>query len=267
MIEGILIWFNALLNYILLTVLPAALIFAVGVLLIRIGMKLATSILEKSKMETVASNLILKVLKVALYALLALIVASKLGIDVTGIVALASVLTLAISLSVQDLLTNLVSGFTLLYTKPFGAGDYVEIAGKEGTVLEIGLTYTKLATPDNKLIFIPNGAVTSAQIVNYTKTGTRRVDFSITASYDAPIPTVLAALKEAAQVPGILAEHDVFVAVDNFGDHSIAYVLRVWSKTDDYWTVKFAINENIKKVFDAKGVEMTYPHLNIHMSK
>jgi small conductance mechanosensitive channel len=267
MIEGILIWFNALLNYILLTVLPAALIFAVGVLLIRIGMKLVTSILEKSKMEAVAANLILKVLKVALYALLALIVASKMGIDVTGIVALASVLTLAVSLSVQDLLTNLVSGFTLLYTKPFGAGDYVEIAGKEGTVQEIGLTYTKLATPDNKLIFIPNGSVTSAQIVNYTKTGTRRVDFSVTASYDAPIPTVLAALKEAAQVPGVMEDQEIFVAVDTYGDHSIAYVLRVWSKTDDYWTVKFAINENIKKVFDAKGVEMTYPHLNIHMSK
>ena len=267
MFDTILVWFNALLNFTLLTVLPAAVIFAVGVLLIRFGMKLATALLEKSKMEPAATNLILKVLKVALYALLALIVASKLGIDVTGIVALASVLTLAVSLSVQDLLTNLISGFTLLYTKPFGSGDYVEIAGKDGTVMEIGLTYTKLATPDNKLVFIPNGSVTSAQIVNYTDTGKRRVDFAVTASYDAPIPTVLAALKEAAQVPGVLADHEVFAAVDTYGDHSIAYVLRVWSATDDYWTVKFAINENIKKVFDAKGVEMTYPHLNIHMSK
>ena len=267
MIDTITIWINGILNFVLISVLPAAVIFVVGALLIRVAMKLVTAILEKSKMESVAVNLITKVVKTVLYVLLVLIVASRMGIDVTGIVALASVLTLAVSLSVQDLLTNLVSGFTLLYTKPFGSGDYVEIAGKDGTVMEIGLTYTKLATPDNKLVFIPNGSVTSAQIVNYTDTGTRRVDFAITASYDAPIPTVLAALKEAAQVPGVLADHDVFVAVDNYGDHSIAYVLRVWSSTDDYWTVKFAINENIKKVFDAKGVEMTYPHLNIHMSK
>ena len=260
-------WLYTMNAYLVHTVLPAAVIFAVGMLLIRMGMQLVTKILEKSRMDPIAYNLILKVLKVAAYVLLSLIVASKLGIDVSGIVALGSVLTLAVSLSVQDLLTNLISGFTLLYTQPFDKGDYVEIAGQAGTVQEIGLTYTKLTTPDNKLISIPNGAVTSAQIVNYTTTGKRRVDFKITASYDAPAEKVLAALKEAAAVPTILAEHEPFVAVNNYGDHAVEYVLQVWSATDDYWTTFFAINQNIKTVFDAKGIEMTYPHVNVHFDK
>lgn len=260
-------WFLSFGYYLLHVVLPAAVIFAIGVLAIRLGLKLVKKILDNSKLEPIAVNLIMKVLQVVAYILLGLIVASKLGIDVSGIVALASVLTLAVSLSVQDLLTNLISGFTLLYTKPFTAGDYVEIAGQGGTVQEVGLTYTKLATPDNKVISIPNGAVTSAQIVNYTVTGKRRVDFSITASYDAPAEKVLEALAEAAKVPTVLEGEEVFVAVMNYGDSSIEYVLRVWSTTDDYWTTFFQINQNIKTVFDAKGIEMTYPHLNIHMSK
>ena len=260
-------WIYSLGYYLLHVVLPAAVIFAVGVLAIRMGLKLVTKILEKSKLEPIAYKLILKVLQVVAYILLGLIVASKLGIDVSGIVALASVLTLAVSLSVQDLLTNLISGFTLLYTKPFGAGDFVEIAGQSGTVLEIGLTYTKLNTPDNKIVSIPNGAVTSAQIVNYTVTGTRRVEISVTASYDSPADQVIAALKEAAKVPTALEDPAPFAAVKNYGESTVEYVLHVWSTADDYWTTLFTVNQNIKTVFDAKGVEMSYPHLNIHMSK
>ena len=260
-------WLYSVGYYLLHVVLPAVLLFAVGVLAIRVGKKLVAKILERSKLESIAVNLIMKVLQVAAYVLLGLMVASKLGIDVSGIVALASVLTLAVSLSVQDLLTNLISGFTLLYTKPFTAGHYVEIAGQSGTVQEVGLTYTKLATPDNKIVSIPNGAVTSAQIVNYTVTGTRRVDFAVTASYDAPVEKVIEALKEAAKVPTVLDTQAPFAAVKNYGDHSIEYVLQVWSTTDDYWTTTFAVNKNIKAVFDAQGIEMTYPHLNIHMSK
>ena len=267
MFDMIALWLSAAGTFIVASLLPAAVIFVVGVLLIRMVLKLATAILTKSKLDPVAHGLILKAVQVVLYILLGLIVASKMGIDVSGIVALASVLTLAVSLSVQDLLTNLISGFTLLYTKPFVAEDFVEIAGQSGTVKEIGLTYTKLQTPDNKLVSIPNGAVTSAQIVNYTVTGTRRVDFAVTASYDAPVDTVLEALREAAKVPTAMDTPVPFAAVKNYGESSIEYVLQVWSTAADYWTTTFDVNRNIKAVFDAKGVEMTYPHLNIHFDR
>jgi small conductance mechanosensitive channel len=196
-----------------------------------------------------------------------LIAASSLGIDVSGIIALASVLTLAISLSVQNALSNVIGGFTLLYTKPFKSGDYVEIASESGTVDEIGMSYTKLITPDNKVIYIPNSAVVAADIVNFTVSGTRRVDLTISASYDAPTDQVIAALYDAAKVPGVMTDPAPFAAVNKYGDSAIEYVLRVWTKTDDYWDVNFAINEKVRASFSQSNIEMTYPHLNVHIQK
>ena len=260
-------WIKGLSGYALDTLLPTLLVFVAGVLVIRIITKLVNRLLEKSKLEKAAHSLIRTAIRTVLYILLVLIVASGLGIDVTGVIALASVLTLAISLSVQNALTNVISGFTLLYTKPFSSGDYVEVAGQSGSVDEIGLTYTKLATPDNKYVFIPNGAVTSAQIVNYTVLGKRRVDVAVAAAYTCPVADVLEALKKAGRVDTILPEEGVTAVIDHYGDHAIHYSLRVWSTANDYWTTLFAINENIKRVFDARGITMTYPHLNVHLDK
>ena len=260
-------WLAAATTFALSNLLPVALILVAGLLIIRIVMSVLNKVLKKSKLEKAAHSLIKTASRAVMYILLALMLASKLGIDVTGVVALASVLTLAVSLSVQNALTNVISGFTLLYTKPFSSGDYVEVAGQAGSVAEIGLTYTKLATPDNKYIYIPNGAVTAAEIVNYTVLGTRRVDVEVSASYDCPIENVLEALKEAGEVPTILKEQGVFAAVLSYGESSVKYAVRVWSTADDYWTTLFAINEKITKVFEAKGIKMTYPHLHVHLDK
>jgi small conductance mechanosensitive channel len=248
-------------------ILPGLLILVVGILAIRIVLRIVKAALNKSKLEKAAHKLICSVIKVALLLMLGLVVASKLGIDITGVVALASVLTLAISLSVQNALTNLIGGFTLLNTKPFSSGDYVEIAGQSGTVQEIGLTYTKLTTPDNKTISIPNSSVVAAEIVNYTVAGTRRVDVAVSASYDAPVDKVLEALLEAGTVDGILPDKEPFSAVTSYGDHAINYTLRVWCNTADYWNTLCTVNKKVKDVFDAKGIEMTYPHLNVHLDK
>ena len=260
-------WFSLAATFLGASILPAVILLALGIVAIRLAMGITEKLLQKLNLEKAACGLIKTVLRVVLWGLLALMVADKLGIDVTGVVALASVLTLAISLSVQNALTNLISGFTLLYTKPFVSGDYVEIAGQSGTVQAIGLTYTKLSTPDNKMISIPNGSVTSAQIVNYTVTGTRRVDIAVSASYDAPVQLVLEALRQAAAVPTALEDPAPFVALDSYGDSAMNYVVRVWSTSADYWDTYFVITENIKKCFDEKGIEMTYPHLNVHVSQ
>ena len=249
------------------TVLKTVIIAVVGILIIRIIMKIVNKALEKSKLEKAAYSLIKTLAKTVLWLLLALMLAASLGIDVTGIVALASVATLAVSLALQNLLANVIGGFTLLYTHPFGSGDYVEIAGQSGTVVEVGIAYTKLTTPDNKVVSIPNSAVVAAQIVNYTVSGSRRVDVAISAAYSAPVPAVEAALKEAAAVAGVLEDPAPFISVTGYGDSAINYVIRVWTKTEDYWDVHFAITHRIKEIFDAKGIEMTYPHLNVHLEK
>ena len=258
-------WLISLGNTASLRLLAFALILIVGVIVIQIILAIVGKTLHKTKMEKAAHTLIRSVIRVLLYLLLGLAAASSLGIDVTGIVALASVFTLALSLSLQNSLTNLIGGFTLLSTKPFKSGDYVEIASQSGTVTEIGMFYTVLTTPDNKIIHIPNNAVVSADITNYTTTGTRRLSIDVKASYDAPTEHVLEALREAANVPGILEDPAPFVALTGYGNHAVSYTVRVWTKTEDYWTVHYAIHARIRECFAAHGVAMTHPHLNVHV--
>jgi small conductance mechanosensitive channel len=247
----------------------ALIILAAGVLAIRIVGKILVKALEKSKLEKAAHVLIISLAKTALYILLGLTVVSTLGIDVTSIVALASVLTLALSLALQNMVSNIIGGFTILYTQPFHSGDYVEIAGQAGTVNEVGISYTKLITPDNKLISIPNSAVVAAEIVNYTTLGLRRVSIDISASYDAPAQLVIDTLVSTAAADSrVLAEPEKpYAVLMSYGDSAINYSLRYWVKGDDYWNSQFEINKNIKIAFDKAGIEMTYPHLNVHLDK
>lgn len=243
------------------------LILVIGVLVTRVIMRLITAALEKSHLEKAAYSLILSLARAAMYILLFLIAASQMGIDVSSIVALASVLTLALSLALQNMVSNLIGGFVILYTHPFHSGDYVEIAGQGGTVKEISMTYTVLATPDNRIISIPNSAVAAAQVVNYSSADSRRVELTVTASYDAPTQKVLDALVLAGTVDNALLNPAPSAVIVSYDDSAIRYSLRIWVKPGDYWDVYFQVNQRIKDVFDQQGIEMTYPHLNVHLDK
>ena len=248
-------------------VCAAVILLAVGVLAIRIVMKVLQKTLEKSKLEKAAYSLITSLARAAMYILLALIVASTLGIDVTSIVALASVLTLALSLALQNMVSNIIGGFTILYTHPFHSGDYVEIAGQGGTVQEINMTYTVLATPDNKVISIPNSAVVAAQIVNYSAAETRRVEVVASAAFDVPTQKVIDAMVLAGTVDNVLLEPAPVAVITAYGDSAIQYSLRLWVKNADYWDVYFQVNQRVKTIFDEQGIRMTYPHINVHLDK
>ena len=243
------------------------LILVIGVLVIRVIMRLITAALEKSHLEKAAHSLIFSLARAAMYILLFLIAASQMGIDVSSIVALASVLTLALSLALQNMVSNLIGGFVILYTHPFHSGDYVEIAGQGGTVKEISMTYTVLATPDNRIISIPNSAVAAAQVVNYSSADSRRVELTVTASYDAPTQKVLDALVLAGTVDKALLNPAPSAVIVSYDDSAIRYSLRIWVKPGDYWDVYFQVNQRIKDVFDQQSIEMTYPHLNVHLDK
>lgn len=247
--------------------LPAILICAVGLLIVVILSKILNKVLQRTKLENPASSLLMSVIRAALFLLLALIVASSLGIDVTGIIALASVLTLAISLAVQDALSNIIGGFTLICTRPFTIGDFVEIGGQSGTVTNIGLNYTKLLTGDRKTISMPNRTIVSSQIINFTVEGTRRVDINISASYNDEPEDVIEALKKAAQVPTALQEPAPYAAVTAYNDSAIGYILQVWCKSENYWSTMHTVNRNIRNTFKDAGICMTYPHLNVHLDK
>lgn len=246
-------------------ILPAVLILLVGLVAARILTKLFIKMVARSKLSKSLHKILNTVFGILLNGIVILIALSTLGIDLTSLIAMLSVLSLAVSLAVQGTLSNVAGGVQVLSAHPFQVGDYVEISGQGGTVEETGLVYTTILTPDCKRIFIPNSDVAASTVINYSVEGKRRVDLSFTTSYDAPTDTVLSALREAAKCPELLEGEELFAAISKYGDSTIEYVLRSWCKADDYWTVYFGTIERVRKSFEKAGVEMSYPHLNVHI--
>ncbi len=250
-----------------------AIAIAISVIIALIVAKIILNIIYKAmdhlNVETTLKKFIKSIVRVIVYFICALIIAGKLGFNTSSVVALASVLSAAFALAAQGALSNLFGGVMLLITKPFLVGDFVSAAGVDGTVLEIGLLHTRINTPDNKRVSIPNGAISAATITNYSTEGKRRVDMNVTASYDAPVETVKKALLDAVAATANVGDEPFppFVRVFNYGESSIEYVIRVWAPTAEYWNVYFDLMENIKVYFDKYDVEMTYNHLNVHMMK
>ncbi len=247
--------------------LPALAILVVGLLIIRLSRRFLHKALERSRLEKAGYSLVKSLFTVAVYVALGLVFLASLGVDISGIVTLVSVFSLALSLAVQDILANIFGGMTLLYTHPFKSGDYVEVDGLAGNVIEIGLAYTKLTTVDNRVVSLPNSAVTATQIINYSATGTRRIDVKVRASYVTPPDQVLAALKEAAKLPTVLETPEPQAGVIAYGDSAIEYVLWVWTAASDYWTTTFTVHQNVKTCFDAAGIELTIPRVRVELEK
>ena len=247
------------------SILTTIVVFVVGYFVCKLIMKIVTRILDKSKVDPTLAGFIKVAVRVVLYFVLAVIVAGALGINTLSLVAVFSVFGLALSLAAENSLSNLAGGLTLLVSRPFQTGDFVEAGGgKSGTVQQVSLIYTHLLTVDNKDVYIPNSAVTSNVITNFSREDNRRVDLTFTASYDCPVQKVVAVLKEAITgVEGVLSEPEPFVNVTKFGESGIDYVVRVWTKNADYWTVNFALLNKVKEAFDANGVEIPYNKLDV----
>ena len=246
--------------------LSAAIALVVCILAIMIIMKILRKMFSRSKMEPSLAGFILKVIKIALEFAAIMIVAGSLGFDVTALLAVFSLLGLAISLSVQNLLGNLVSGVVLLMNKPIRDGDYIQAGGAEGVVKNIGLFYTELTTLDNKTVSVPNSDLSAGQIVNFTREPNRRVDLVVGASYDCDTEDVKKALYDAiARTDKVLADPAPQVLVEEFGASVIKYTVRAWCKHEDYWDVHYGINDNVLAAFNDAGVKMSYEHVNVHM--
>ena len=248
-------------------ILPVVLILVVGIIVVKLLLKLFDRALNRSKLDKTMFTFLKAVMRVLLYAIVLLIAAGSLGIDVTSLVAVLSVVSLAISLAVQNVLTNLVGGVTLLASHPFRVGDSVQIGSDCGEVKEIGLHYTKITTFNGELIYIPNSEVVSSRICNYSVEGKRRVQLTVSASYDADIDRVKEALLEAAKHPKALEEPVTEVFVSEYADSSVNYLLNVWVKAEDYAEVKFAVTEEIKRKFDEQGISIPYPQMDVHLAK
>ncbi len=246
--------------------LASVILLCVCLLVVKLLMKITDRALKHTELNASLRNFIRTAIKFALLFLTVLLVADSLGINVTSLIALFSVFGLALSLAVQNSLSNVAGGIQLLTSKPFETGDYVQAGGIEGTVHDVGIFYTRIHTPDNKLIQVPNSQISAEKIVNFTAEPERRVDLTITTSYDAPIELVKKTITEVIGAhPLTQVTPEPMVRVSNYGDSAIEYVVRAWCATEHYWTVYFDLLEQIKAAFDQNGVEMTYPHINVHM--
>jgi len=236
------------------------------IVVIKILMNLADRAMGRSKLDHGVQTFLRSGLKVILWLIALCVLLGYLGVPMTSLVAVLSVLGLAISLAVQGTLSNLAGGIMLLTAHPFSTGDFVEAGGVSGTVREVGLVYTKLSTVDNKVIFVPNGEISSKTIINYSAEDKRQVELKFSVSYDAPCETVKGCIAEAiGKHPLTLPTPEPLIRVCAYDDSSIQYIVRCWCATGDYWTVHFDLLEQVKAAFDAAGVEMTYPHVNVHM--
>lgn len=247
-------------------ILWTALLLAVCLVLVRLTMGLVRRLLERSSLEERTSRYVQRGLRALLYVLTALVTAGSLGVDVSSLIALVGVFGLAVSLAVQDVLSNLAGGMVLLFSKPFTLGDYVSTEDGEGTVEEITLTHTKLDTPGGQRVMLPNSKLTAGQIVNYTVRGVRRADHTVSASYDdEPEAVRRACLKAVERTANVLPDPAPQVVLTAYGESSIAYHVRFWARTDDYWDAHFQSLEEIRRAFAEDGVTMTYDHLNVHI--
>lgn len=246
--------------------LRVLILFLVGWLVIRLLMRMVDRLLDRSKSMAAIRVYIRTAVHVFLWFLLALMLAGTMGVEVTSVIAMLSVAGLAVSMALQNTLSNLAGGLVLLVTKPFSVGDYVEADGVSGTIAAVKLAYTTFITPDNKEIFVPNSQLSATKIINYNALGKRRMDLTFTASYDAPTAQVRAAIEEAmAAFPQILQDPAPAVYVSEYQSSSIEYLARLWIGSDDYWDVYYALIEGVREAFDRHGVEMTYNHLNVHL--
>ena len=257
---------NSIRNVTASNIFSAVLSIVISLILIKVLTRVLDRALGRSKLDPPLQRMIRSLLRGVLWTVAAIIVLGCLDIEVTSLVAVLSVVGLAFSLALQNFLSNLAGGMQILASHPFALGDFVDAGGCSGTVAEIGMFYTKLTTPDNKLVQLPNSTIVSANIINFSAQSTRRVELRVSASYDAPTERVTALLvRLAADHPLVLDDPEPAVHVDEYGDNAVVYVMRIWCANADYWTVYYDLMDGFKPAFDSAGVEMTYPHVNVHM--
>ena len=251
-----------------INIVMAIIIYIVGKMIVGVLINVFGKVMARSKYDDMLIDFVKAIVNAVL--MLFVIVASldQLGIDTTSMVAILAAAGLAIGLSLQGSLQNFAAGVMLLVFRPFKAGDFIDAGGAMGTVKSISIFSTIMITPDNKEVIVPNGAIYGGNITNFSAKETRRVDMVVGIAYDADLKKakdVLLAMVAADE--RILKDPAPTVAVAELADSSVNFVVRPWVASADYWPVKFDFTEAVKLRFDAEGISIPFPQMDVHLTK
>lgn len=247
-------------------ILLALIVLLVGKLAIRVLMRLIRRSRAMKRADVAVSRFLINFFKIAFDVILLVMVISVLGVPMTSIVAIITAAAAAIGLSLQGALSNFAGGIMILIFHPFRLDDFIDAGGFSGTVMDIGVFYTVLKTPDNKEITIPNGTIMSQAITNFSAYDTRRLDLNFTVAYGTDLEKVRAALLETASAHAmVLKEPAPFARLTAHEDSALKFTLRVWVKRTDYWTANFDLIERVHQRFAADGIQIPFNQLDVHV--
>ena len=223
---------------------------------------------EKTDFEESLESFIVSIASIGLKVILLVSVAGMLGFETTTLITMLGAMAFAVGMALQGSLGNFAGGVLLLVFKPFKAGDFIEAQGHTGKVVALQIFQTILRTSDNKQVVIPNGDLSNGTIVNYSATGTRRLDMVFGIGYDDDLKKAKKILEKlVGKDVRVLKNKDIKIALGNLGDSAVDIYCRVWVKSSDYWNVKFDMNEKVKEAFDKAGISFPYPQSDVHLVK
>ena len=249
-------------------ILLAIVVFIVGRWIVRRLNKLLAKILEKRHVEASLSTFVKSLVNITLTLLLIIVVIGVLGIETSSFIALFASAGVAIGMALSGTLQNFAGGVMILLFKPFKVGDTIEAQGESGTVREIQIFNTILATPDNKIIIIPNGGLSTGLMKNYSREATRRVDWEFGIAYGDDYTKAKAVIARLLDADGrVLKDPAYFIALTSLGESSVNIVVRAWVNAGDYWGVYFDMNEKVYKTFAEENLNIPFPQLDVHLHK
>ena len=249
-------------------ILAALIIFIIGKLIVNWINRLFAKMLERRKVDASIQSFLKSIVNITLLVLLFLAVIGKLGIELTSFAALLASAGVAIGMALSGNLSNFAGGVIILVFRPYKVGDYIEAStGASGTVTDIQIFHTVLTTPDNRIVFAPNGAMSGAVVTNYSRKDTRRLDFTFGVEYGTDFELAKSTIMEVISKDNrILKDPAPFIELGALAESSVNITVRVWVNAADYWGVNFDMNKHVYATFNAKGISFPFPQLTVHQA-
>ncbi|MBQ7008288.1 MAG: mechanosensitive ion channel [Ruminococcus sp.] len=250
------------------TLIFAVIVFIIGIVAVKIITKIISRFMKKSTVDNAAVAFLVSFIRVVLYTIVIVSALTLVGVPMSSIIALIGAAGLAVSLALQNYLSNLAGGFIILFSKPFKSGDMIEIDSTTGQIKSINILYTKMLTSDNKTVLIPNGKVADAKIINYSEMPTRRLDMTFDISYSNDFEKAKEIIQGITDRNKLVHKEPApLIRLGAHKESALEIVVKLWVANDKYYELFYDMSEAVKREFDKHGIEIPYNQLDVHIQK